>query len=65
MYMIRIIFGSVFPLLIFTGYSKALEKKNPSGKEKGVYKEVKWMAHTEKFQRNGPKILLWVHLGLV
>lgn len=41
MYMIRIIFGSVFPLLIFTGYSKALEKKNPSGKEKGVYKEVK------------------------
>uniref|UniRef100_A0A3Q4GCF5 Basal body orientation factor 1b n=1 Tax=Neolamprologus brichardi TaxID=32507 RepID=A0A3Q4GCF5_NEOBR len=35
----RIIFGSVFPLLIFTGYSKAPEKKNPSGKEKGVYKE--------------------------
>lgn len=44
MYMIRIIFGSVFPLLIFTGYSKALEKKIPQERRKGfIKKSNEWL----------------------
>lgn len=51
----RIIFGYVFPLLIFTGYSGA--KKIPLRKEKGLYEEDEMNGSQWKAKRNGLKIL--------
>lgn len=69
-FMGRIIFGSVFPLLIFTGYSRAKKKKKKSlrkGERGFIKKSNEWLTLLKKreFPRNCPKILLWVYLGLV